>query len=59
MPEYLVRVVSGHFVAGIVVTDDLVTSAAPILRWTIGRRRDWLRFYFARKGWVAKILKGA
>lgn len=52
----LVAVDAPHFYAGIVLTDDIVIRAAPILRWTIGKRRDWLSAYFRQKGWRATIV---
>ena len=40
------------FCAGLVVgSDDRVTEAAAVLRWTIGKHRDELRPYFKRRGW--------
>jgi hypothetical protein len=53
----LVSVDAPHFNAGIIMRSDVVTEAAPILRWTIGKRRDWLRTYFAGKGWKATVVK--
>jgi hypothetical protein len=40
-----------HFCAGL-ETDaaGVVVAAAPVLRWCVGRTRDALRPYFARKG---------
>lgn len=40
-----------HFYAGIVFDGDVVVRAAPILKWAIGKRRDWLNNYFQQKGW--------
>lgn len=57
MADLLVRVVAPHFVAGMILRDDTIVSAAPILRWTIGKRRVWLSRYFRRKGWTATILR--
>jgi len=53
----LVQVTAPHFVAGIVLVDEVVVEAAPILRWTIGKDRAFLSAYFRRKGWKAKIIK--
>jgi hypothetical protein len=54
----LVQVDGGHFCCGIILEDDVVVEAAPILRkWIIGKQRDWLRSYFKRKGWKAVIVK--
>jgi hypothetical protein len=52
----LVRVVAPHFVAGMLVDGDRVVRAAPILKWAIGKNRDFLRTYFRNKGWKATIL---
>lgn len=57
MPLTVVQVDAPHFCAGIVVVDGIVTEAAPILKWTIGKRRDWLRDYFRQKGWKATVCK--
>jgi hypothetical protein len=54
----LVQVTAPRFCAGIVLTGDVVTEAAPILAWTVGKRRDWLREYFRRKDWTAVIVPG-
>lgn len=53
----LIAVDAPHFYAGIVLQDDIVIEAAPILKWTIGKRRDYLRNYFMRKGWKAFVVK--
>lgn len=55
----LVAVNAPHFYAGIVLTDGIVTEAAPILRWTIGKRREWLSDYFRLKGWKTTIARHA
>ena len=52
----LVRVVALHFVAGLVLENDVVTRAAPILKWAKGKHRDWLRGYFQKKGWKASVV---
>lgn len=49
----LIRVVAPHFTAGMCMTGDVCTEAAPILKWAIGKSRDDLRRYFAKKGWLA------
>jgi hypothetical protein len=54
--EELARVTAPHFVAGIVMQDDVVTEAAPILKWTIGKKREELRTYFDQKGWKGAIV---
>lgn len=52
----LVAVSAPHFYAGIVLKDGVVIEAAPILKWTVGKRREWLGGYFIRKGWTATIV---
>lgn len=53
-PELLFRVTAPHFCAGLVVRDDKVVEAAPILRWTIGKSIYWLVGYFAGKEWTCE-----
>lgn len=54
--SYLVRVVAPHFVAGLVVDDDRVTFAAPIIEYMVGWTPDHARSYIAKKGWRASIV---
>jgi hypothetical protein len=56
LPNMLVRVVAPHFVAGLVLENDIVVRAAPILKWAKGKDRDWLRTYFQQKGWIASVV---
>lgn len=49
----LVRVVAPHFVAGLVVDDDHVILAAPILRYMVGWPADKVRAKLAEMGWQA------
>jgi hypothetical protein len=53
----LVAVDAPHFYAGIVLDGDTVVAAAPILKWTIGKRRELLREYFRQKNWKATVVK--
>jgi hypothetical protein len=55
--EVFVRVVTPYFVAGIVLVDNRVAEAAPILSWMIGKSGDWVRSYCLKKGWKASIVK--
>lgn len=50
------RIVANHFVAGLVVADDLVVEAAPILGWTRGRRWHSVRAFCVRRGWHGEPL---
>jgi hypothetical protein len=52
----LVQVRAPHFCAAIVLTNGIVTDAAPILAWTLGKRRADLSTYFQQKGWRAVIV---
>jgi hypothetical protein len=54
----LVQVTTPHFCASLVVDGDICMEAAPILKWAIGKRSDWLRDYFRQKGWKAVIVHG-
>ena len=54
--ETLVQVRAPHFTAGIVLRDDKVYSAAPILKWTKGKTRGWLRADFEKRGWTAVVV---
>lgn len=48
----LVRIMAPHFVAGVLVDDNMrVAVAAPILRWAVHRPIDWLASYCRGKGW--------
>lgn len=53
----LVAVDAPHFYAGIILENDRVTDAAPILKWTLGKNREWLRAYFISKGWKATVVQ--
>lgn len=45
------------FTAGIVLWDDKVVEAAPIVRKALsGRSRDYVREYCASKGWKVSIV---
>lgn len=60
MPELLVQVTSARFCAGIVLMDDIVTEAAPILRrHVLGKTRDQARAVFAAKGWEARVVRSS
>lgn len=53
----LVQITAPHFCAGIIVTDDRCTNAAPILLWAVGWSRERLQAYFAKKGWKAVVVE--
>jgi hypothetical protein len=52
------QVTAPHFCAGL-LTDvgGVVVRAAPVLRWCVGKTRDGLRPYFARKGWEVRLVR--
>jgi hypothetical protein len=52
MSNSLWRVEGKGFVAGLYMIGDTIDHAAPIIRWTVGRTRQWLREYAPRAGWV-------
>lgn len=54
----LVRVEAPHFVAGLEFNGaGMCVNAAPILKWCVGKRAQFLRDYFQRKGWKAQRVK--
>ena len=53
----LVRVVAPHFVAGLLIEDDVCFAAAHILGWCVGKTSAELRAYFAKKEWTATIVR--
>ena len=55
MTGRLVRVTAPHFCAGLIVEGGRCVTAAPILKWAIGKDADYLSRYFRRKGWRATI----
>lgn len=48
------QIAAPHFVAGVETRDGIVILAAPIVKWTMGRRLDDLADYFSRKGWTCE-----
>jgi hypothetical protein len=49
--ETLAQITAPHFCAGIVLFDDRVVEAAPIVRYMKRWSRDRVRDYCASKGW--------
>lgn len=45
-----------HFYAGIVLEDDVVVRAAPIVKYMRGWTRDKVRAYCQRKGWKVLVV---
>ena len=53
----LAQITAPHFCAGIVLADDEVVEAAPILRYMVGWYRDRVRTYCNSKGWKVRVVK--
>jgi hypothetical protein len=47
------RIVAPHFVAGLEMTNGIVTRTAPILSYMNGWTRDRVGYYAKQKGWQA------
>jgi len=58
MIETVAQITAPHFVAGIVLHDDFVVEAAPIVDYM--RSRQWgraqVRSYCKAKGWSVKVI---
>jgi hypothetical protein len=54
--EILAQVSAPHFVAGIVLCDDKVTKAAPILRFMRGWSRDRVRSHCHENNWDIRVV---
>lgn len=52
----LVAVDAGYFYACLIFDNDICIEAAPILKYCIGKDRNWCRKYFQRKRWKVKIV---
>ena len=53
----LCQITAPHFVAGVIVEDDIVVQAAPILRWTTGKNiYDVVRYADAKHWRLSTIL---
>jgi len=51
----LIRVVGPNFAASLVTDGITVLEAAPILRWTLGKRWEAVRtYYWRKKGFVVE-----
>ena len=53
----LAAITAPHFCAGIVVTEDVVTEAAPIVKYMRGWTRDKVREYVRSKGWSVRVVR--
>lgn len=52
----LAQIKAPHFTAGIVLTDDVVTEAAPIVKYMKGWNRSNVRRYCEMKRWKIAIV---
>jgi hypothetical protein len=50
------RVTAKHFVAGLVASGGVITQAAPILAWAIGKDISFVVDYAQRRGWQIEPL---
>lgn len=50
--EQLIQITAKHFCAGLIVTDGVVTFAAPIIKYMIDWRIERVRDYCKFKGWT-------
>lgn len=57
MDVILARIVAPKFIAGIVLEDDVVVLAPPLLRYMIGWKRDKVRAHVKKKGWQIKKVR--
>lgn len=57
MTEVLAQITAPHFCAGLVLKDDVVSEAAPIIKYMVGWSRDKVRNYTRHKNWKARIIK--
>jgi len=52
------QITAPHFVAGIEVgSRGIVTKAAPILQWTVGKTLNEIKLYCFGKGWKVEELR--
>lgn len=56
MTEILIRITAPHYCAGLVARDGRVIEAAPILRWTVGKKAEAVIEYAVRKKYHVKVL---
>lgn len=52
----LIAVDAPHFYAGIIIENDYCIKAAPILKWCVGKHKDYLYNYFCKKGWKSSAI---
>lgn len=52
----LAQIKAPHFTAGIELTDDVVTLAAPIVKYMVGWHRNYVRHYCNQKRWQIAVV---
>lgn len=52
----LYRIVAPHFVCGVIVEHDRITTAAPIVKYMINWTVQRLQTYAAGKGWTVEYI---
>jgi hypothetical protein len=52
-----IRITALHFCAGVVLHNDVVVRAAPILKYMRGWKRDRVVRYAQLKGWMIEAVK--
>jgi hypothetical protein len=53
----LAQITAKHFVAAILLDNDVVVQVAPILKYMRGWSRDRVRAYCAEKKWEIKVIR--
>jgi hypothetical protein len=53
----LAQITAPHFVAGIVLDDGIVATAAPIVKYMVGWNRDRVRDYCHQKAWHIRVIQ--
>lgn len=48
----IAHITARHFCAGAILDNGYVTDAAPIIRYMVGKRQEWIANYCRIKGWV-------
>ena len=57
MIEELYQITSSYYCAGIIIRNNIICKAAPILGWTLGKDIEWFKTYCASKSFIInKIL---
>ena len=57
--KILAQIEAPHFCAGLVLVDDTVNEAPPVLKYMVGWSRDRVRDYCKDKGWRIVVVRNA